>query len=627
MESEDGATDPPNLKNTSAQRRSLYPEEHHSAYLQRCVPERFRSHWAIKRLVKVIQWCLLCHPQSRPNVMAIIDACTDVCSRIEGLVPGLEGVDAELDVAAQEGRNTVATALGRPLKSLLHPGAAAPAAGAPDSAAWLEDWNHARLNFYFYRDFQGTADALLKVSEANEDLTGVDLQEVLAMGQCAAIDDAVPAAVDCVDVHQSAPDAPDVFHLVSEPGLHKVVLLLVEDALGAGASELCKLMQRLATTDDNGHSPVHRAVADDLRALANMFMRAGADPNQADAWGMRPIMLCQSSAMLKLLLRHNAQLDVKDATGASPLMHAANKPDAWLVSTMLQTCPAMLNQADDSGRTPLFEACTNPHNDDALKLLLRNRPRLDAADAFGDTALNIACESGNLTRIQLLLDAKAPLNGTQNSPLLSVLASGLDHQQLQQLLDKLVRAGAVFGDGPWLKTVPASALHVLSRVAWPTARGWAQCLVFLQSQHAVAPPVLPLHALCTASHVQRRGTAQPADVVAELQERYPAQFVAMARRKDARGNSALAVACRRSTGSATAKATIMALLAVAVPAFRWAVGTRELCSAAVDDNVELLAQLLPLVAPRVKTEAIVTAAAEAEATGSANAAAYLQSFR
>src|SRR5205814_7283 len=88
-------------------------------------------------------------------------------------------------------------------------------------------------------------------------------------------------------------------------------------------------------------------------------------------------------AVVKLLLKAKADVNVKDKHGETALYRAAKNGHEAVVKLLLEA-KADVNVRDESGRTALYMATENGH-EGVVKLLLE--AKADAKDEFGQTVL------------------------------------------------------------------------------------------------------------------------------------------------------------------------------------------------------------------------------------------------
>lgn len=119
-------------------------------------------------------------------------------------------------------------------------------------------------------------------------------------------------------------------------------------------------------------------------------------------------------AVLRILLDHNAEVDGRSASGATPLIAAAGVGLVANVELLLEHA-ADVNAADRQGATALHRAVA--FRDKAVAALCTNRllaspgVKVDTRDRLGYTALVTAVEHGaDVSLVQALLDAGADVN-------------------------------------------------------------------------------------------------------------------------------------------------------------------------------------------------------------------------
>ncbi|MBN8728765.1 MAG: ankyrin repeat domain-containing protein [Xanthomonadales bacterium] len=158
----------------------------------------------------------------------------------------------------------------------------------------------------------------------------------------------------------------------------------------------------LAATRDS-HAGRPEAVA---TLLAN-----GADPRQADAAGNTPLHHaagCGDPGISAMLLDAGAELDASNGDGVTALALACRGAN-WPVAEFLLERGA---RPDREGASPALLAAASVLDDDpcGVRLLLKRRAKVDAADPLGRTALLDAALAGHAEIVSALLAAGAAVD-------------------------------------------------------------------------------------------------------------------------------------------------------------------------------------------------------------------------
>ncbi|KAG5766779.1 hypothetical protein H9Q72_005151 [Fusarium xylarioides] len=143
-------------------------------------------------------------------------------------------------------------------------------------------------------------------------------------------------------------------------------------------------------------------------------------------------------SIVPLLLKDDL-LALRNASGDTALLLAVGKSNTAVVKNLLKT-PSLVHVRDREGRTPLHRCCdhktlslllealngsmhrsslthADPDSHDASSLI-----DINSQDAYGKTALFIACAQGNFRTTRKLLDAGAHVNTADNRGVCPVLA-------------------------------------------------------------------------------------------------------------------------------------------------------------------------------------------------------------
>ena len=160
--------------------------------------------------------------------------------------------------------------------------------------------------------------------------------------------------------------------------------------LGSGPNWHYTPEQLNETSKYKGFTPLHKAAADNQKAMCKMLIAAGADPSVQGLHAITPLMnACRtaSHSAAKLLLKKGASRHAKDLKGGTPLH--------WCVRGASLAClELLLGSASNRHYTP---------------------QQLNEVDVDGWTPLCLAVEDGDVTMCRLLIDAGADANATTST--------------------------------------------------------------------------------------------------------------------------------------------------------------------------------------------------------------------
>ena len=193
------------------------------------------------------------------------------------------------------------------------------------------------------------------------------------------------------------------------------------DAASKGDTQLVKeLLENGANPNANADgedlSLLMDAVLSEYSEIVRILLEAGADVNQANENGARPLRDAAglpSRAIVNLLIRHGANIAAQDHGGTTALICATgfNRPDN--VQALI-AAGANVNQANNKGVTPLMHAALNG-NVAVLQALIAAGADVNQADNKGVTALMVAARGGKVEFLQGLLNAGADVTAVDNA--------------------------------------------------------------------------------------------------------------------------------------------------------------------------------------------------------------------
>src|SRR5262245_21760048 len=207
------------------------------------------------------------------------------------------------------------------------------------------------------------------------------------------------------------------------------------------------------------------AIQDGKRATALEMIRAGADVNEAQPDGTRPIHWAVyrfDYDLADALIAKKAKVDVTNEFGSTPLAEATKQGDARMVKTLL---------AAGSGT--------------------------EGANADGQTALMIAIKNGDMAVFNLLIDAGAKVNAVEKvqdqTPLMWAAAAARNGSEMVRVLiakGANVNARAKFNDWPGqITSEPRAQYHTyggLTPLLYAARNGCYACVEALVSAGADA---------------------------------------------------------------------------------------------------------------------------------------------
>lgn len=226
---------------------------------------------------------------------------------------------------------------------------------------------------------------------------------------------------------------------------HYLLLILVCSPLSiyAGANE-----DLIKAVEKGNVNMVKQA----LKRKANpntIVNETGFIPNKCSAG---PILKCAAikgkSDIVRLLLEHGADADMRDSDNGTALLYACYNPYRYNgnleISRLLIEKGADVNAAGGPQNEHPLKAAAQSGNSQLVKLLIDSGADLNAINVRGTTALMWA----NFDSLKVLIEAKADVNilNSDGLPVIAVYTSGIDWfyepAVLVRVLDMLIKAGA-----------------------------------------------------------------------------------------------------------------------------------------------------------------------------------------
>lgn len=185
-------------------------------------------------------------------------------------------------------------------------------------------------------------------------------------------------------------------------------------------------------------TPLGRAALRGDAEAVKKLLKSGADPNDVDSAGLRPLVRATNIAVCEELIAAGADVNA-DNKNVGTVLHEAARCN-WLpgINFLLQK-GADVNARDKWALTALMYA-SRAGNNDAVKALLEAGADVNAQDEEGRTALFFACYNGYENVAKSLLSAGADVNVADRSGKTILTASR--EQGKDEICSILLAAGA-----------------------------------------------------------------------------------------------------------------------------------------------------------------------------------------
>ena len=161
------------------------------------------------------------------------------------------------------------------------------------------------------------------------------------------------------------------------------------------------------TDPETGRTPLMMAVAQSDVPRVSALLASGADPEAADANGVRAIHYAAGEpdpALLRTLIVAGANVNAKGRAGKTPVMEAARLGMLQNVRILIDA-GAKLDATDDNDRNVVMFAAMAPQSSpEIVKLFLENGAPNFSFNSKGDTPLFLAIDSGNTDTALYLID-------------------------------------------------------------------------------------------------------------------------------------------------------------------------------------------------------------------------------
>jgi ankyrin repeat protein len=203
---------------------------------------------------------------------------------------------------------------------------------------------------------------------------------------------------------------------------------------------------------------------------ADLLLKAGADANTANDFGMTPLSQACTNAsfeFVRLLLKSGANPNTAIATGETPLMTCAKTGNADAVRLLVEYGAAVNAKEPAQSQTALMWAAAERHPD-VVSALVAAHADLRAHSKEGFTPIHFAARVGGLESVKLLLAAGVDVNILTQT---GQAQAGDNNEPVTIGLTRAARPGAAAGYTPLLvATLRAQvdvALYLLDHGADP----------------------------------------------------------------------------------------------------------------------------------------------------------------
>ena len=208
--------------------------------------------------------------------------------------------------------------------------------------------------------------------------------------------------------------------------------------------------------DNNGDTPLHQAALHGQYNVAEALIAAGADvnvknsypPYKADDLGQffsssshaDPVKLLHSQSRADELNTQTVTAQQIKNNGYTPLALAVFASDHSKMIQLLIAHGADVNLRGATGTTPLYWAILRDQKDDE-KFLLDHGADPNLTNAFGDTPLICAIQLGYLSLVQPLVEKGADVNA-QNQSSMRALGYAMSNPNDDSIVEYLKKHGA-----------------------------------------------------------------------------------------------------------------------------------------------------------------------------------------
>lgn len=226
------------------------------------------------------------------------------------------------------------------------------------------------------------------------------------------------------------------------------------------ALQLIKILLQYGTNpnviDIHKYTPLHYASVSNQPAAVDILLEYNANPNVPDAY---PILIplcysrtyCNINIMRKLILA-GASINEPDMNGNTALYHNLNMSGNIL--DLMDVCAKYSNYDQNEYKVKIFNTVNHlgqlalhqaVHiSDNRYIEILNHTKNINSCDNDGNTALHYAVVGGNLSIVELLINANININiiNKEGNTALHLLAKQSESKQIIKAIDIMISAGA-----------------------------------------------------------------------------------------------------------------------------------------------------------------------------------------
>lgn len=235
---------------------------------------------------------------------------------------------------------------------------------------------------------------------------------------------------------------------------------LLHLAARGGNAEIAQILLDTKTLDlnarnESGDTPVLLAASGYFaREVLEVFLKAGANPNQKDKNNATPLHIAADSRndeTVALLIKYKADINARANGGNTPLINAVEEVKS--VAALVEA-GADVNAKNNGGTTALHRACAEIEPE-SVRYLVTHKAAVNAKNNEGETPLEIALDNnfGDASKIteiiEFLIENNAPTDwqGEDGATILHQAAANNNASLIELLIKKGAKTEAATADG------------------------------------------------------------------------------------------------------------------------------------------------------------------------------------